>query len=107
MQVNSTVGAIVNWVMKVTLDCCGFALLRSVIGPENSRHFLNQSDTKLKPELVARVFPRFAQSACLYFEFSLKIKGIFLLVIGCYNYFGFGFATVNQKALYLMISGLS
>ena len=102
MQVNSTVGAIVKWVMKVSLDCCGFALLRSVIGPENSRHFLNQSDTK-----VTRVFPRFAQSACLYFEFSLKIKGIFLLVIGCYNYFGFGFATVNQKALYLMISGLS
>ena len=49
MQVNSTVGAIVKLVMKVSLDCCGFALLRSVIGPENSRHFLNQSDTKLKP----------------------------------------------------------
>ena len=49
MQVNLTVGAIVKWVMKVILDCCGFALLRSVIGPENSRHFLNQSDTKLKP----------------------------------------------------------
>ena len=29
-------------------DGIGFALLRSVIGPENSRHFLNQSDTKLK-----------------------------------------------------------
>ena len=63
--------------------------------------------TETSQELVARVFPRFAQSACLYFEFSLKIKGIFLLVIGYYNYFGFGFATVNQKALYLMISGLS
>ena len=49
MQVNSTVGAIVKWLMKVTLDCYGFALIRSVIGPENSRHFLNQSDTKLKP----------------------------------------------------------
>ena len=30
-------------------DCIGFALLRSVIGLENSRHLLNQSDAKLKP----------------------------------------------------------
>ena len=28
--------------------CFGFALFLSVIGPENSRHFLNQSDAKLK-----------------------------------------------------------
>ena len=31
---------------KVIPDCIGFALLRSVIGPENSRHSLNQSDAK-------------------------------------------------------------
>ena len=30
-----------------------------VIGPENSRHFLNQSEAKLKPILATRVFPRF------------------------------------------------
>ena len=32
-------------------ECIGFALLRSVIGQENSRHHseLNQSDAKLKP----------------------------------------------------------
>ena len=34
--------------------------------------------TETSQELVARVFPRFAQSARLYFEFSLKIKGVFL-----------------------------
>ena len=28
-------------VSKVIRDCIGFALLRSVIGPENSRHSLN------------------------------------------------------------------
>lgn len=38
-----------------------FALYLSVIGPENSCSFLNQSDVKLNPNyyLVARVFPRF------------------------------------------------
>ena len=40
---------IFNWVSKVIRDCIGFALLCSVIGLENSRHLLNQSDTKLKP----------------------------------------------------------
>ena len=34
---------------KVIRDCIGFALLHSVIGPENSCHSLNQSDAKLKP----------------------------------------------------------
>ena len=34
---------------KVIRHCIGFALLRSVIGQENSSHFLNQSDAKLKP----------------------------------------------------------
>ena len=34
---------------KVIRDCMGFALLRSVISPENSRHSLNQSGAKLKP----------------------------------------------------------
>ena len=29
--------------------CIIVASLCSVIGPESSRHFLNQSDTKLKP----------------------------------------------------------
>ena len=32
---------------KVIRDYFVFALLRFVIGPENSRHFLNQSDSKL------------------------------------------------------------
>ena len=47
-----------------------FVLLRSVIGPENSRHSLNQSDAKLKTnrDLVARVFPRFWRFGCFYFE---------------------------------------
>ena len=49
--------------------CFGFALFLFVIGSENSCHFLNQSDAKLKPiatwllassrALVTCVFPRF------------------------------------------------
>ena len=30
-------------------DCIVFALIRYVIGPENRRHFLIQSDSKLQP----------------------------------------------------------
>ena len=41
--------AIFNLVLKVIRDCIGFALMCSVIGLENSRHLLSQSDTKLKP----------------------------------------------------------
>ena len=34
---------------KVIGDCVGLALTRSVIGAENSRHSVNQSDAKLTP----------------------------------------------------------
>ena len=50
------------------LYCFGFALLRCVIGPENSRHNLNQSNVKLK---LTRVFPRLKEVGCFYSEFSL------------------------------------
>ena len=59
-----------NWVSKVIPDYFVFTQSRSVIGAENSRHSLNQSDAKLSHELVAHVFPRFWQSDCFYFEFS-------------------------------------
>ena len=53
------------------LHSVGFALLRTVIGQENSRQPLNQSDTKLKPivTLVTRVFPLLTPVTCIYFEF--------------------------------------
>ena len=34
---------------KAIRDCIGIPLLRSVIGPENLCHSLDQSDAKLKP----------------------------------------------------------
>ena len=38
----------------------------------------NQFKTKTNHDLVARVFPCFRQFVCLYFEFSLALKVIFI-----------------------------
>ena len=60
--------AVFTWVSKVVCVYFGFALLRLVIGLKNSRHFLNQSEVKLKPitstenqnqSRLAQVFLRF------------------------------------------------
>ena len=55
----SVVRAIFNWVSKIIRDCISFALLCFVIGLENSRHPLSQSDAKLKPIAIwSRAFSR-------------------------------------------------
>ena len=65
------------WVPKVIRD---FALLWSVIGLENLRHFLNQSDAKLT--LITTWSPAFSR--------ALGSLVIFLLVlIGSWRYFPF------------------
>ena len=55
--------------MHMNLGFFVFALLHSVIGPENLYHSLDQSHAKLKTnhDLVASVFPRFRQLTCLNF----------------------------------------
>ena len=70
----------------------GFALLRSVIGPEKSRHFLNQSDAKLKinNDLIACVFPRFRKFGCFIVSSHWPWKVFFLLLIGRSDYCAFG-----------------
>ena len=60
-----------NRVSQVIQVCFCFALLRSVIGPENWRHHLIQWNGKLKLNIVTCVFPRFKQVACFYFEFII------------------------------------
>ena len=74
---------------------------RSVIGQENSRHCLNQSDWNLKTnrDLVTHVFLRFKQFACLYSEFSLASWHISFTLICYCNYFGFGLKTLTQTSL--------
>ena len=55
--------------MHMNLRFFVFALLHSVIGPENLYHSLDQSHAKLKTnhDLVASVFPRSRQLTCLNF----------------------------------------
>ena len=52
----------------------------AVIGPENSRHSLNQSDAKLKPTTTwSPAFSRaLGRVVVFYSEFSLALKSILL-----------------------------
>ena len=89
-------------VSKVIRDCIDFALLRSVIGLENSRHPLNQSDGELKP--IATWSLAFSRAWDRLRVFNLSphwfiVIFIFVLIGHC-DYFGFGFLTLNWKLLY-------
>ena len=86
---------------KIILDCVGFALLRSVIVPENSFRPLDQSDSKLKP--IASwplVFSR-----ALGCELAFTLRSYWLLVIfsspliGCCDFFGFWFYDTQSETL--------
>ena len=74
--------AIFNLVSAVIQDCFGFALRRYVIGSENSRHFLDQSDSKLKPKATR---PRKFSRGSLVFTLKLicllfRLAVVFTLV---------------------------
>ena len=79
-----------------------FASLPSMVGPKNASHPQPiECQTKTNHDLVACVFPRFRQFGCFHLEFSLAIKNISFLLIGRFiNNLGFGFMTLNRKALY-------
>ena len=53
---------------KVIRVCFGFALLRSVIGLKNSRHFFNQSEVKPKP--IATSSRTFSRALCRLHVFA-------------------------------------
>ena len=64
--------------MESNLELPWFALLRYVIGAENSRHFLDQSDLKLKPIAIwSPAFSRFKPFALVYFKLSLAAQYVF------------------------------
>ena len=52
-------------VSKVIRNCFGFALLCSVIGLENSRHLLNQSEVKPKPIASLATWSHAFSRACM------------------------------------------
>ena len=87
---------------KVVRDCLGCAFLRSVIGPENSRHSVNQSHSKLKPTMTCSLtFVRALGSLFSWLWVLINsVKRIFLLLIGRYDYLGFDiFETQVKTAL--------
>ena len=73
---------IFKWVSKEIGDWFFFCFTSLwLIGKKkNSRHSLNQSDAKLKPNTSwsPAFFPRFRQFACFHFEFSLAFDDNFL-----------------------------
>ena len=89
--------------LRVIWEFSGFALLGCVISVENSGHFLNQSESKLKP--IATFSLAFSRASSIllvftHFDFSLVPPDIFLTVIGCCAYYSFGFTTLSREALY-------
>ena len=68
---------------KVIWDCVGFALLRSMIGSENSRYSLNRSDVKLKPmTTLSRAFSRALRSLLVSFLVLIGSLGILSFLMG-------------------------
>ena len=70
--------AIFTQVWKVIRDRIGFALLRSVIGPENSRHSLRQWDAKFEP--ISTWSPAFSRVLGSLVVFTLNSHWFFILL---------------------------
>ena len=69
--------AIFTQVWKVIRDRIGFALLRYVIGPENSRHSLRQWDAKFEP--ISTWSPSFSRVLGSLVVFTLNSHWFFIL----------------------------
>ena len=91
--------AIFNWVSKVIWDWIGFAFLRSMIGPENSRHLLNQSDANHKPTWSFS-FSRASNSKVVFPFCSHWLLVIFRLLWLVVVITWFGLMSLNCKTLY-------
>ena len=75
-----------------------------MIGLENSRHPLNQSDAKLKT--ITAWSPAFSRALASLTVLALSshwLLKVFLLLIGRYDYFGFGIMTQLEKFLFTLI----
>ena len=72
-----------------------------MIGLENLRHPLNQSDGKVKPSATwSLAFSRAIGRVHVFTFSSHWLLVVFAIVLtGRYDYFGFGVTTLNRKAL--------
>ena len=66
IPISYLIGAFVSEVSRVIWDCIGVDLLHSVIGSENSRHSVNQSDARLKPFMTWSPAFRALKTVCLF-----------------------------------------
>ena len=92
--------AVFNWLSKVIKVCISFSLLRSVIGPENSRNSLNQSYANKKP--ISTWSPAFSRALGSFHCFTLSphwfSRVLSSHLIGRSDNFQFGFTAPNRKA---------
>ena len=97
---------ILNLLIKLTLCCIDFSFLIQVIGPETSRHSLNQSDSKLKKnrELSLTLSRVFSLVFVLFFSLFVLIDSIYCDIsshlIGRCDFSDIDFTTLNRNMLY-------
>ena len=85
--------------LSLVQDCFGLAFLRHVMGPENSCHSLNQSDSKSKP--IATLSVAFSRVlGCFVFTSSSHwlLVIVSLLVLALCECSGLGFTTQSKSA---------
>ena len=84
--------------IEIDPSCFGFSFLRSMIGLKTFITILtNQIQKENKSNLDTRIFPRFEQVTCFYFEFSLANDDVLFALIGDWDYFGFCFLTFSWE----------
>ena len=79
-----------------------------MIGPENSHHSLNQSETKLKPITTwSPAFSRALGSSIVFVLSSHWLFKAFHFLLICHRaYFGFSFTTLNRKELCQLLGNI-
>ena len=91
--------------LKEIQSCFGFALLYSVIGPQNSNHSLNQQGAKLKPLGLALVI-RVSRALGSLVGFTLSYRRLLIifsfLLIGRSEHLVW-FQCTHRKALYQLL----
>lgn len=69
--------------------------------PHASLYTNHKCNSKTNHDVVAHVFPHLEQSACITLSSYWVFKVFSFLLIGRYDYFLCGFATLKRKALWL------
>lgn len=86
---------------KLIPDCFSFGLPRSAIGPKKWRQLFNQIAAEVEP--ITNRLIAYSRASGSLLDFALSSHWLlmifFFVVIGCWDYFGSGFPTLNWKVL--------